>query len=111
MSEGPAAGLVIFDALAHHPQLTEWPQLYLARADLLRRLELFDEAIDAYQLVLQLEPSEPERRFIGRRLTELLPRSRGAQEAKCFYTSSTPQAGTSWSAVVRTETSNARTPC
>ena len=31
MAEGPAAGLVILDALAHHPQLQHWAQLHIAR--------------------------------------------------------------------------------
>ena len=31
MAEGPAAGLVILDALAHNPQLQRWPQLHIAR--------------------------------------------------------------------------------
>ena len=38
MAEGPAAGLVILDALAHHPQLQCWAQLHIARAELLKRL-------------------------------------------------------------------------
>ena len=71
MSEGPAAGLVILDAVAHHPQLARWPQLHVARADLLRRLGRVSDAVDAYQTALQLEPSAPEQRFIERRLSEL----------------------------------------
>lgn len=71
MSEGPAAGLVILDAVAHHRQLTRWPQLHIARADLLRRLGRIDDAADAYRLALQLEPSIPERAFITARLHQL----------------------------------------
>ena len=29
MAEGPAAGLVILDALGAHPQLSRWPQLHI----------------------------------------------------------------------------------
>jgi RNA polymerase sigma-70 factor, ECF subfamily len=71
MAEGPAAGLVILDALAHHPQLRRWAQLYIARAELLRRLGRDEEAADAYRSALDLEPAAASRSFIGRRLREL----------------------------------------
>jgi RNA polymerase sigma-70 factor, ECF subfamily len=71
MAEGPAAGLVILDAVAHHPQLRQWPQLHLARADLLARLGRRAEAVAAYRAALQLEPAAPERRFIARRIRAL----------------------------------------
>ena len=47
MAEGPAAGLVILDAVGHHPQLRNWPQLHVARADLLARLGRDGEAAAA----------------------------------------------------------------
>jgi RNA polymerase sigma-70 factor (ECF subfamily) len=71
MSEGPAAGLVILDTLAGNPQLQRWPQLHVARAELLRRLGRRTEAADAYRLALQLEPPAPERAFINRRLADV----------------------------------------
>jgi RNA polymerase sigma-70 factor, ECF subfamily len=71
MSEGPAAGLVILDVVGTDPRLARWPQLHLARAELLRRLGRAADAADAYQAALQLEPPAPERAFIGRRLREL----------------------------------------
>jgi RNA polymerase sigma-70 factor (ECF subfamily) len=71
MAEGPAAGLVILDALAHHPQLQRWPQLHIARAGLLARLGRTDEAIGAYRLALELEPAPATRSFVSRRLAEL----------------------------------------
>jgi RNA polymerase sigma-70 factor, ECF subfamily len=71
MAEGPAAGLVILDAVGNHPQLARWPQLHIARADLLRRLGRRDEAVQAYRTALQLEPAAPERAFIQRRLGQL----------------------------------------
>ena len=52
MAEGPAAGLVILDALAHNPQLQRWPQLHIARGELLRRLGRGDEAARAYRAAL-----------------------------------------------------------
>jgi RNA polymerase sigma-70 factor (ECF subfamily) len=71
MSEGPAAGLVILDAVGHHPQLSRWPQLHLARADLLARLGRTAGAVAAYRAALELEPTAPERAFIARRIREL----------------------------------------
>jgi len=71
MSEGPAAGLVILDAVGTDPRLARWPQLHLARAELLRRLDRPADAAAAYQAALQLEPAAPERAFIARRLQEL----------------------------------------
>jgi RNA polymerase sigma-70 factor, ECF subfamily len=71
MSEGPAAGLVILDAVGTDPRLARWPQLHLARAELLRQLGRRADAAGAYQAALQLEPPVPERAFIGRRLRDL----------------------------------------
>jgi RNA polymerase sigma-70 factor (ECF subfamily) len=71
MAEGPSAGLVILDAVGHHPQLARWPQLQMARADLLRRLGRQADAAEAYRMALELDPSLPERAFIARRLHQL----------------------------------------
>jgi RNA polymerase sigma-70 factor (ECF subfamily) len=79
MAEGPAAGLVILDSVAHHPQLQLWPQLHIARADLLDRLGRPGEAANAYQAALELEPPTAERRFIARRIRELQEGGRGRQ--------------------------------
>jgi RNA polymerase sigma-70 factor (ECF subfamily) len=73
MADGPAAGLAILDTVSHHPQLSRWPQLHIARADLLRRLGRNAEAQDAYRTALQLNPSLPERTFIVRRIDQLEP--------------------------------------
>jgi RNA polymerase sigma-70 factor (ECF subfamily) len=71
MAEGPCAGLVILDAVAHHPQLARWASLHVARADLLRRLRRTDDAVTAYRTALQLDPGPAERAFIHRQLTQL----------------------------------------
>ena len=71
MSEGPAAGLVILDSVGSDPRLARWPQLHIARAELLGRLHRRSDAIAAYRAALELEPPAPERAFISRRLREL----------------------------------------
>lgn len=74
MSEGPAAGLVILDALAGDSRLTSWPQFHIARAELLARVGRVADAALAYQAALRLGMSAPERAFIERRLADLPPR-------------------------------------
>jgi RNA polymerase sigma-70 factor (ECF subfamily) len=71
MAEGPAAGLVILDAIAHHPQLERWPRLHIARADLLARLGRTADAVAAYRLALELEPPGAERAFVTERIRRL----------------------------------------
>jgi RNA polymerase sigma-70 factor (ECF subfamily) len=71
MADGPAAGLAILDAVSQHPQLSRWPQLHIARADLLRRLGRNADARDAYRTALDLDPSPPELAFIVRRIDQL----------------------------------------
>jgi len=61
---GPAAALDVVDGLA--PQLRDYPQLPVVRADLLRRLGRDDESAAAYAAAAALAGSEPERRFLER---------------------------------------------
>ncbi|EWT02560.1 ECF subfamily RNA polymerase sigma-24 subunit [Intrasporangium oryzae NRRL B-24470] len=68
MAEGPAAGLVVLDAVAHHPRLARWPSFHIARADLLDRLGRREESQSALRAALQLDPSPSERAFIRGRL-------------------------------------------
>jgi RNA polymerase sigma-70 factor (ECF subfamily) len=63
----PEAALDVVDRLA----LDDYPYLHSTRAELLRRLGRPDEAGAAYRRALDLSGSEPERRFLRRRLTEL----------------------------------------
>jgi RNA polymerase sigma-70 factor (ECF subfamily) len=71
MSEGPAAGLVILDTVSNDPHLARWPQLHIARAELLRRVGRRADAIAAYEAAIALEPPAPERAFLARRIREL----------------------------------------
>ena len=71
MSEGPAAGLVILDSVGRDPRLARWPQLHIARAELLRQVGRRAEAIAAYEAAIALEPPAPERAYLARRIGEL----------------------------------------
>ncbi|MEO3804955.1 sigma-70 family RNA polymerase sigma factor [Nonomuraea sp. B1E8] len=67
----PARGLALVEALA--PELGGYHLLPAARADLLRRLGRRAEAAAAYREALPLAPTEPERRYLARRLAEISP--------------------------------------
>jgi len=68
MLYGAAAGLSILDGLRGNTQIESWPQLHIARAELLRRLGRRGDAARAYQQALSLEPSVAVRSHIERRL-------------------------------------------
>jgi RNA polymerase sigma-70 factor, ECF subfamily len=72
MSEGPARGLELVDALEG---LEHYRLLHSTRADLLRRLQRPTEAADEYRLALELTTNRAERAFLERRLRELAPLS------------------------------------
>jgi RNA polymerase sigma-70 factor, ECF subfamily len=67
MADGPEHGL----ALMRDLPLDEYHLYHAARADLLRRLERIDEAAAEYRRALELAQTEPERRFLSRRLAEI----------------------------------------
>jgi RNA polymerase sigma-70 factor, ECF subfamily len=69
MSEGPAAGLAIVEPL--EPALGEYHLWHATRADLLRRLGKHKQAAVAYRAALARVGSDPERRFLERRLASL----------------------------------------
>jgi RNA polymerase sigma-70 factor, ECF subfamily len=71
MRDGPAAGLELIDALLARGELADYHLAHSARADLCRRLGHTIEAKDAYRQALALTQTEPERRFLERRLAEL----------------------------------------
>jgi RNA polymerase sigma-70 factor, ECF subfamily len=68
MADGPAAGLALADRI---DGLDGYYLLHSARADLLRRLERWDEAAAAYARALELAPTDLERDFLRGRLSEL----------------------------------------
>jgi RNA polymerase sigma-70 factor (ECF subfamily) len=73
MIEGPRPALALIDRLAATGQLDSYHLLHAARADLLRRLGSSVEAAASYERALSLVTNESERRFLQRRLHEMLP--------------------------------------
>jgi RNA polymerase sigma-70 factor (ECF subfamily) len=65
--DGPEAGLALVDRL----DLDGYQYFHSTRADLLRRLGRADEARTDYERALELAHTEPERRFLQRRLAEV----------------------------------------
>jgi RNA polymerase sigma-70 factor (ECF subfamily) len=72
MRDGPLAGLGLIDAILARGDLCEYHLVHSARADLCRRLGRNSEARVSYERALALTRQEPERRFLERRLSELL---------------------------------------
>ena len=66
MVDGPAAALPLVDALSE--PLAGYHLWHATRADLLRRLDRFDEAIASYRHACELAGNEAERRFLTRRI-------------------------------------------
>jgi RNA polymerase sigma-70 factor, ECF subfamily len=73
MADGPRAGLAEMEALSASNDLDDYHLLHAARADLLRRLGLFDESAKNYVRALALVTNDSERRFLERRLREVQP--------------------------------------
>jgi len=71
MAEGPASGLAIADDLAASGQLAGYHLLPAVRADLLRRLNRTAEAAQAYRAAIDEAGTDPERRYLERRLAEI----------------------------------------
>ena len=72
MADGPEAGLPLVENLAASGQLTDYYLLPATRADLLRRLDRKQEAAASYREALDLAGTEPERRYLSRRLAEMV---------------------------------------
>jgi RNA polymerase sigma-70 factor (ECF subfamily) len=71
MRDGPAAGLVLVDAILERGDLLDYRLAHAARAELCWRLGRTAEARTSYERALALARQEPERRFLERRLAEI----------------------------------------
>jgi RNA polymerase sigma-70 factor (ECF subfamily) len=58
-------------AIVENLELDGYQYAHSTRAELLRRLDRPQEAVAAYRRALKLAHSEPERRFLSRRIAEL----------------------------------------
>jgi RNA polymerase sigma-70 factor (ECF subfamily) len=72
MAEGPEAGLAMIASV--EDDLSNYHLMHAARADLLRRLERWGEAADAYRRALDATGNEAERAFLTARLDEVSAR-------------------------------------
>jgi RNA polymerase sigma-70 factor, ECF subfamily len=72
MARGPEAGLRLVAALEASGKLAGYHLLPATRADLLRRLGRSREAAAAYREALELTSTDAERRYLGRRLAEVM---------------------------------------
>jgi RNA polymerase sigma-70 factor, ECF subfamily len=71
MSDGPAAGLALVDALDADGALRGYHLLPAARGDMLRRLGRRAEAAEAYRQARDLAGTDAERRYLERRQREM----------------------------------------
>lgn len=71
MADGPRSGLALLDQLADDRRLDRWPQLHIARAELLQRLGQGADALTAYRAALAIELPAAEQEFIARRMAEI----------------------------------------
>jgi len=71
MHEGPAVGLALLDRLEKGGALAGYHFLAATRADLLRRLGRGREAAREYERARGLAPTDAERRYLERRLSEV----------------------------------------
>jgi RNA polymerase sigma-70 factor (ECF subfamily) len=72
MTVGPEPALALLDELSRSGHLEDYHLLHAARADLLRRMGSNGEAAKAYTRALALVANDSERRFLERRLREVL---------------------------------------
>jgi RNA polymerase sigma factor (sigma-70 family) len=76
MAEGPAAGLVLVDRLAHEPTLKNYHLLGSVRGDLLHKLGRFAEARAAFEAAAELAGNRREQEFLRRRAAEAVVAAR-----------------------------------
>ena len=68
LSRGPEAGLQLLETVSG---VDDWHLFWSTRADLLRRLEEYDSAADAYRRALECRMNDADRMFLERRLSEV----------------------------------------
>jgi RNA polymerase sigma-70 factor (ECF subfamily) len=71
MSQSLEQGLALIDQLGSAGELNSYHLFHAARADLLRRMERRDEALESYRHALELTTNAVERRYLQRRIGEL----------------------------------------
>lgn len=71
MRDGPAAGLLLVDAILERGDLADYRLAHAVRAELCRRLGRVDDARRALMRALTLTQQSPERRLLERRLAAL----------------------------------------
>jgi RNA polymerase sigma-70 factor (ECF subfamily) len=86
MVEGPEAALASVEELSAEPAMKNYYLLPAVRADFLRRLGRSAEAAACYQEALTYPCTEPERRFLLRRIDGLKAEQQGY--ARCAGASS-----------------------
>jgi RNA polymerase sigma-70 factor, ECF subfamily len=72
MAKGPEAAFPLLDSLENQGKLSEYHLLPAARADLLRRMGKAEQAAHAYRKALKLVNNQSERRYLEKRLQEML---------------------------------------
>ncbi len=72
MRDGPLSGLNLVEAILKRGQLVDYYLAHAARADLCRRLGKTRQAIESYRRALELVGTEPERKFLAKRLERIL---------------------------------------
>jgi RNA polymerase sigma-70 factor (ECF subfamily) len=72
MRDSPEAGLQLIDGILGRGELNDYHLAHAARADLCRRIGKTTEALAAYRQALNLARQQPERRFLEKRIRELI---------------------------------------
>jgi RNA polymerase sigma-70 factor (ECF subfamily) len=71
MRDGPEAGLRLMDDILARGELTEYPLVHSARAELFRKSGRTADAVESYRRALSLSRQEPQRRFLEQRIHQL----------------------------------------
>lgn len=69
--DGPAAGLILVEALLERGTLDDYMPAHAARADLCRRLDRTEAALASLRRALELAQQEPEQRFLLQEIARL----------------------------------------